>query len=182
MQRELSITWDVLHKQLVAFVSQKVKDRSTAEDIVQDVFVKVHTKLDQLREAEKVSSWIYQVTRNAVTDYFRGTARQLAPVNIDWDSNYNAFNDCVAQCLKMLITTLPEKYRVPLELTELQNKGQYEVAEQLNLTYSAARSRVQRARKLLKKKMDELYLITTDRYGNVLHCEDRIPCCCRKDC
>ena len=80
------------------------------------------------------------------------------------------------------MATLPDKYRVPLELTEIENVSQYEVAERLGITYSGARSRVQRARKLLKEKMDELYVIETDAYGNILTCVDRVPCCCKSDC
>jgi RNA polymerase sigma-70 factor (ECF subfamily) len=177
-----TITWDSLYHELVSFVYSKVKSKSTAEDIVQDVFVKVHTKSGQLKEAEKISGWIYQITRNAVADHFRNLSRTIEPVNVNWESEYQGLNDCVAHCLKVLITTLPDKYRVPLELTELEDLSQYEVAQRLNITYSGARSRVQRARKLLKEKLDELYLVKTDSYGNIIVCEDRVPCCCKRAC
>lgn len=174
------ITWDKLYSELADFVQAKIKDRATAEDIVQDVFIKVHTKSAQLKETEKISAWIYQITRNAIADHFRQNARDLAPVNMAWESSEHEFNDCVANCLKVLLGTLPEKYREPLELTELRNLSQYEVAERLNITYSGARSRVQRARKMLKAKLDELYYIKTDSYGNVILCENKTPCCNRK--
>jgi RNA polymerase sigma-70 factor, ECF subfamily len=177
-----STTWDKLHGELVKFVHVRVKDMSTAEDIVQDVFIKVHAKGSQLRQEEKISSWIYQITRNAVADHFRAMSRNVAPINIDWESSYHEFNDCVARCMSALMATLPEKYRVPLELAEIEGLSQFEVSEKLNISYSGARSRVQRARTMLKDKLDELYYIKTDRYGNVLNCENRVPCCCNRSC
>jgi RNA polymerase sigma-70 factor (ECF subfamily) len=177
-----TITWDDLFSELVAFVFSKVKDKPLAEDIVQDVFIKVHTKSNQLKEVDKISGWIYQITRNAIADHFRSNSKNIKPIDVNWDSDFNEFNDCVARCLGILITKLPEKYRIPLELTEVGNLSQLEVAERLNITYSGARSRVQRARKLLKEKIDELYLIKTDSYGNVIVCENRDSCCCRRDC
>ena len=177
-----SVTWDTLHNELVTFVQAKVKDKATAKDIVQDVFIKVHTRSTQLKEADKITSWIYQITRNAVADHYRKANKALDPVNVDWESNDHEFNDCVSHCLRVLMTTLPEKYRTPLELSEIENVPQHELAERLNISYSGARSRVQRARKMLKEKLDELYYIKTDSYGNVIACEDRVPCCCNKKC
>jgi RNA polymerase sigma-70 factor (ECF subfamily) len=182
MTQATTITWGSLYTKLVSFVNSKVKDRPTAEDIVQDVFVKVHTKSGQLRDTEKITGWIYQITRNTVADHFRNNGRNLEPVNLQWESDHHEFNDCVAHCLQVLMNTLPEKYRVPLELTEIENLSQYEVAQRLNLTYSGARSRVQRARKILKEKLHELYRVETDSYGNVILCENRGPCTCQKSC
>ena len=182
MQELPLLTWDSLYGELVTFVRSKVKDRATAEDIVQDVFIKVHTKSSQLKEAEKISGWIYQITRNAVADHFRAQSKNLEPANVDWESSHHEFNECVAYCLNVLMGSLPEKYRLPLQLAEVDNLSQYEIAERLNISYSGARSRVQRARRMLKEKLDELYLIKTDSYGNVLVCEDRNPCCCTRKC
>lgn len=182
MNEMLNVSWDALYSELVTFVYRKVKDRPTAEDIVQDVFIKVHTKSSLLRESEKISAWIYKITRNAVADYFRTNSRTTSPIDVNWESSYHEFNDCVAHCLKVLMSTMPDKYRIPLQLAEIENLSQYEVAEKLKITYSGARSRVQRARKMLKEKLDELYYIKTDSYGNVISCEDKGPCCCGRKC
>jgi RNA polymerase sigma-70 factor (ECF subfamily) len=181
MQEIATTTWNYLYGELVTFVVAKVKDRATAEDIVQDVFIKVHTKSGQLKEADKISAWVYQITRNAVADHFRKNARSIEPINVDWESSHHEFNDCVSHCLSVLLGTLPEKYRIPLQLAEVDNLSQYEIARRLHITHSGARSRVQRARKMLKEKLDELYYIRTDSYGNVIACEDR-RCCCTRNC
>ena len=64
-----------------------------------------------------------------------------------------------------------------LEMTELQNMSQLEVAEKLGLNYTTAKARVQRARQLLKKRMEEILIVKTDGYGNVILCRDRGHCC-----
>ena len=182
MQQSLSVTWDSLYAELLTFVQRKIKDRHTAEDIVQDVFIKVHTKSAQLKHEDKIVGWIFQITRNAVADYFRNNSKHDRDVDIDWDSSFHEFNECVSQCLKKLMHELPDMYRVPLELAEISGHSQFQIADKLNISYSGARSRIQRARRMLKEKLDDLYYIKTDRYGNIIACEDKVPCCCQKKC
>ncbi len=168
-----------LYDELKRFVYNRVKNKADAEDIVQDVFLKVQTHRDQLREPGKVTSWIYQITRHSIADHFRGRR-----VMADWlpevpdQEDYHFFNDCMGQCLTRLIATLPEPYREALILTEQRLVAQKELAHMLGLSYSGAKSRVQRARAMLRNKISSLYKITTDRYGNVIECEDRGPCGC----
>jgi RNA polymerase sigma-70 factor (ECF subfamily) len=149
-----------------------------AEDIVHDVLLKIYAKAGQLKESDKIFAWIYQITRNAVNDYFRSQSRTFDIRELDLDTDPKDFNDCVAFCLNTLIKTLPQKYREALELTEHQDLSQLELADRLNISYSGAKSRVQRARTLLKQKLHDLYHIKTDAYGNVLVCEDKLPCGC----
>jgi len=174
---KLNLNWNIFQNELKGFVYKRVKDKALTEDIVHDVFLKAQEKISQLKEQEKLAGWIYQITRNTITDHYRKKSNTINPLDIDWDSNPPNFNDCVSGCIAELIPTLPEKYRVPLELSELQDMSQLEVAEKLNLTYSAAKSRVQRARQMLKTKMDEILIIKTDGYGNVILCENRSHCC-----
>jgi RNA polymerase sigma-70 factor, ECF subfamily len=174
---EFSI-WSQTQDKLKSFVFRYTKDKTTADDIVQDVFLKVYSKLGQLKESEKITGWIFQIARNTITDYFRVRNKPIEAFELDWESESKPLNDCVSSCLHDMMRTLPEKYRQALELTELKNLPQLELAKELNISYSGAKSRVQRARQMLKEKMDEAYLIKFDSYGNVIVCEDRIPCSC----
>jgi RNA polymerase sigma-70 factor (ECF subfamily) len=80
--------------------------------------------------------------------------------------------------MKKLIVTLPEKYRQAIEWTELGDMPQRGMADRLGISVSGAKSRVQRARALLKKRLQEDLLLETDRYGNVLTCLCRCPSAC----
>lgn len=181
MKTSEGILWAKTQQELKNFVYRKVKDKALAEDIVQDVFLKVYAKLGQLKDTEKVSGWIYQITRNAITDYYRSKSKNIFIQDLDWNNDHQMLNDCVSGCLQEMLLTLPEKYREALELTELKNFSQTQLANKLNISYSGAKSRVQRARQMLKEKMDEAYRIKMDSYGNVIVCENRVPCNCNQD-
>lgn len=174
-----SMTLDKTRQELRSFIFRRVKDKAIAEDIVQDVFVKVHTRLGQLKDSEKLTGWIYQITRNTITDHFRAKSKSIELSDLDWESDRQVLNDCVSSCLGEMLITLPKKYREALELAEIENLSQTALAERLQISYSGAKSRVQRARQMLREKMDQAYLIKTDSYGNVIVCENRVPCNCQ---
>lgn len=171
------LNWNSVQNELKGFVYKRVKDKALTEDIVHDVFLKVQAKIHQLKESDKLFGWIYQITRNTITDHYRKNSKSINPKDIDWESTPPNFNDCVTNAINELIPTLPDKYRIPLEMTELQNISQLEVAEKLGLNYTTAKARVQRARQMLKEKMDEILIVKTDGYGNVTLCKDRGSCC-----
>ena len=171
------LNWNNVQTELKGFVYKRVKDKALTEDILHDVFLKVQSKIHQVKESDKLFGWIYQITRNTITDHYRKSSKSINPKDIDWESSPPNFNDCVSNAISELIPTLPEIYRVPLEMTELQNMSQIEVAEKLNLNYTTAKARVQRARQILKDKLDEILIVKTDGYGNVILCKDRGPCC-----
>ena len=172
-----TLNWRNVQNELRGFVYKRVKDKALTDDIVQDVFLKVQSKIVQLKDNEKIFGWIYQITRNTIVDHFRKNSKQIDVSDVDWESSPPNFNECVSGVISELIPTLPEKYRVPLEMTELQNRSQLEVAEALDLTYTAAKARVQRARKMLKEKIDEILIVKTDGYGNVTICKNRKASC-----
>lgn len=170
--------WVKTQKELRMFVYKKVKDKAIAEDIVQDVFLKVYKSIETLKESEKITGWIFQITRNVIIDHFRKQTRSIELHNLDWESSESNYNECVSYCLTDMLKNLPEKYREAIELTEFQNLSQTQLAERLQISYSGAKSRVQRARQLLRQKMDEAYNIQVDPYGNAIVCKDRLPCGC----
>jgi len=178
MEAFTSPNFNFFNNELKGFVYKRVKDKELAEDIVHDVYLKVQSKIGQLQHEEKITGWIYKIARNAITDHFRNKSKIIQTHDLDWESDTNALNDCVSYCLKEMLSTLPEKYRQALELTEIENHSQTDLAAKLGISYSGAKSRVQRARQLLKDKMDESYRIKMDSYGNVIACENRVPCNC----
>ena len=164
-----------------------------AEDLLQDIFLKVYLNLNDFDTDLKFSSWIYAIAHNQVISQHRKlsvraeghstnledeSARKLASnINIEKEIDNIYLKDNVTKVLY----ALPEKYREALELTEIKNLTHTELAQKLNISYSGAKSRVQRARQMLKEKMEESYHIKTDSYGNVIFCENRIPCGCNQD-
>ncbi len=73
--------WNNFSDHLFNFILQQVKSKSHASDILQDVFIKVHINRNQLKEVEKLESWLFRITRNTITDHFRKNQKQLKLTN-----------------------------------------------------------------------------------------------------
>ena len=71
MNEMMEMIWKDHHDQLLHFINKRVRDKDESEDILQDVFVKILSKIDTLKDDSKLQSWIYQITRNAITRLFQ---------------------------------------------------------------------------------------------------------------
>lgn len=137
--------------ELYRFILSRVKDSQVAKDILQEVFIKIHLNLPTLKAENKLTSWLYQITRNTITDFFRTAKPAMKmpdiPEQKSDDEHFLDFEKCVLGFVK----ELPEKYREALVKTELGSLSQKEYALELGISYSGAKSRVQRAKEELKE-------------------------------
>lgn len=78
------------------------------------------------------------------------------------------FNAEAAADLKKILASLPEKYREAIELAELRNMSQKQLSKHLGISYTGAKSRVQRGREMIKSMMTSCCAIESDRYGNII--------------
>lgn len=169
--------WNDFHKELKIFILKKVKDENIANDILQDVFIKIIDNSDKIEKATSVQNYIYAITRNATNDHFRSIARkseienELLTLNEEETQSLNAtIANC---CIRPLIKQLPEKYQAALTKTEFENISQKELAEQLNISYSGAKSRVQRGKEKLKELILGCCNFPSDSYGNLQPAESK---------
>jgi RNA polymerase sigma-70 factor, ECF subfamily len=63
--------YENLHADLRRFVARRVDDPHAVDDILQDTYLRLHTHLASVREPERLTSWVYQVTRTAIIDHYR---------------------------------------------------------------------------------------------------------------
>lgn len=63
--------WAAFHQELQRFVLRRVRQPEVVQDLMQDIFVKIHLRLATLSQAERLAAWVYQIARNTVLDYFR---------------------------------------------------------------------------------------------------------------
>ena len=158
------------HHELECFIVKKVNDRALAKDILQDVFVKIHLHLHTIQDQAKLNAWIYQLTRNTINDHYRKlkVIDEKAEIPIDITEQFIQTEKGLENCVSPFISLLPTKYQEALILTDINGMSQTQLAAQLNISYSAAKSRVQRARQKLKTLFTDCCSIHTDTYGNVL--------------
>lgn len=155
VNHNLNDVWNEFSGQIRGYLLKKVKVEDDADDLVQEIFIKIHKNLAQLEDEKKLAPWIYQIVRNSLTDYYRKRdietseldEENTASLELETDDIYSA---CVSGCLKVFIDRLPEKYKDPLVLSDLKELKQKDIAEQMNLSYSGLKSRVQRGREMIK--------------------------------
>lgn len=165
--------WEEFADPLKRFIIKRVRDEHDAEDILQDIFCKIYSNIDKLKDKEKLQAWVYQITRNAIIDYYRQCKVMIElpemPENItDVPVTGADTGHEVAQCLKSMINHLPKKYRQAIILTEFEGLTQKELGEKLGISLSGAKTRVQRARKKLKEMLLKCCRFEFDRLGNIL--------------
>ena len=176
--------WSQMHQRLLSYIRGRVDKLHDAEDILQDVFVRIHANLDNVKDTENVTAWIYQITRNVITDYYRqraASAGALARLAEQTDEHLPSLpdrgaeaeimrqaSDEFAQCLEPMLAEVPEPYRQAVTLTEIEGMTQKGAAEKLGLSISGMKSRVQRGRGKLKDVILDCCEVELDRRGGLV--------------
>jgi RNA polymerase sigma-70 factor, ECF subfamily len=180
MTATLEHIWHEFAAKLGRFIRARVADPATAEDLLQDVFVKIQKRLGQLEDPAKLEGWIYLIARNAIIDHYR-TRRETVEVPDTLPAEPEESNAEVEElkaAFRRMIYHLPEPYREAVVLTELNGLTQPALAARLGISLSGAKSRVQRGRAQLRQMLDECCTFEFDRRGKVIDCEPRrkSPC------
>ncbi|MCJ7619580.1 MAG: RNA polymerase sigma factor SigZ, partial [Anaerolineae bacterium] len=173
--------WSQFSDQLRSFIRSRVSDEQTAEDILQDVFLRIHANMGTLKDLSKLQGWIYQITRNAIIDYYR-TQRPTSelPENLV-SGDYAHEEDLIASLaadVREMAESLPEPYREAFVLTAYEGLSQKQLAERLGLSYTGAKSRVQRARQKVRDMLMICCHFEFDRRGMVIDYHQPHCCCC----
>lgn len=180
--------WKLLSSRLRGFLRQRVSDEQLAEDLLQETFLRIHRRLPQLEDRQRLTSWVFQIARNLVADHYRSQARKAGEsLSAEPTSGSNGdenLNEMVSGWLPAMIARLPESYREAVELYELQGLSQQAIAERLQISLSGAKSRVQRGREKLRSLLFECCSFVRDGRGNVIDFErnDRGACNSCDDC
>lgn len=169
--------WHALGAELRGFLRSRVPSDSDADDLLQDVFVRVYENIGSLKQAGRVESWVYQIARNAVTDYYRRRATRAADMVEEVvepqkdDGGAGNANRAVGAWLSLMIDVLPPALRDTVRMYEIEGHPQAEIASRLGISLSTAKSRVQRGRRQLEKLLRSSCELEQDRRGNVIACK-----------
>jgi RNA polymerase sigma-70 factor (ECF subfamily) len=178
-----------LHARVLGFVSRRVRSREDAEDIAQEVMLRIHRHSGELEHAERMGAWVHRIAANAIADHYRRPARRELPsgqagdvpevlVEPAWDEpDTDALRQELSRCLAPLLEHLPPIYREALELTEFEGMSQVEAAERLGLSISGMKARVQRARGQLRDLLLDCCHVELDQRRAVTEIQPRRgPC------
>ena len=177
----IEILWNQLHVRLCRFICSRLADEDDAEDILQEVFLRIHANLAYVRDMKKLESWVYQIARNSITDYYRSkrTHVELSDYPVEDEDDSLDIPVSLSPYLREVVESLPEPYREALILTEYQGVSQKELSDRLGISFSGAKSRVQRARQKVRDIMLTCCHFEFDARGLVC-CYSEKCCCCEE--
>ncbi len=154
-------------------VSRVLNDRECADDLAQEVFIRVFVHRRNYRRGSKLSTWVFTIAANLAKNEIRRRVRRRNWFSLD--ALQEVLKDSAAVLadptegrdrsmereqlqneLGKAIATIPEKYRFSLVLRDVEGLAYEEIAEVLGIPGGTVRSRINRARSMLKRKLQPL--------------------------
>ncbi|MBI3608164.1 MAG: RNA polymerase sigma factor SigZ [Nitrospirae bacterium] len=162
--------WEDYRIALRRFIQRRVSDPDLAEDLVQEVFLKIHAKIGTLNDRRRIRGWLYQIARHAIIDAYRRhrPTEDLSETWPDVAPDDVPPLEILAACVRPMIERLPAAYRDAVFLSELEGLTQQQVGHRLGISLSAAKSRVQRGREQIKAMLLGCCRLEFDRRGGLL--------------
>src|SRR5689334_2005952 len=156
---------------VVHLVSRLLNDREVSEDIAQEVFVRVHLHRKNYRTGSKFSTWLFTIAANLAKNEMRRRKRRRNWSSLDEmqetlkdaslqfaDKKSNRQEDLEREQLSGVvgdaIATLPDRYRIALVLRDIEGLAYEEIGLALKIPGGTVRSRINRARLMLKRKLE----------------------------
>ncbi len=140
-----------------------------ADDLTQEVFLKVSRALPDFQGKSSLSTWIYKVATNTVLDRLKSPAHRQAILEAqDIDSegvapmpddnplsvDQQLIREQMSECIREVVAKLPPDYRAVIALSEMEDLKNSEIADVLGISLDAAKIRLHRARTVLKKELE----------------------------
>ena len=170
----LECAWEALSDKLRRFIRARVEDDATAEDILQDTFLRLHQHLADAVEPTSVSGWLHLVARRAIVDHYRRRKNLTElPDTLVAEETTRSEEDGLCIAFRRMVDTLPEPYREAVVLTEFEGLTQVALAQRLGVSLSGAKSRVQRGRDQLRGMLEACCHFERDHQGRIMRAEPK---------
>jgi RNA polymerase sigma-70 factor (ECF subfamily) len=142
-----------------------VRDRASADDLAQEVFVKAYFALPKFHFKSEFGTWLYRIAANHIKDHLRKVSRRKEVSIEEFEDVAFVSDDQVKERERIqaedqrkkivfrVLATLPQKYRMILTLRDIRGFSYEEITRILKISPGTVDSRLHRARKLLRNKM-----------------------------
>jgi len=149
------------YKNLVySVILRMVNDREEANDLAQDVFIKIYKNLDKYYPEYKFSTWVIRISTNHVIDYRRKKKQETVPIEeVEFSLSAEESPESAyirreqKEELKKIVSDLPDMYKIPIVLYHEQGLSYQEISEIINEPLSKVKNRIFRGRRMLKESM-----------------------------
>lgn len=154
-----------------------IHNQFDASDIAQETLLKAYQNLERLKNRERFSSWLFQIAKNQCISWIRKYERSAAAVGDELANNRLVLpaapdeiliKDELHQRIMDEVSKLPEHSRRAIEMFYFDGKSYSQIQDELGITKGTLGRRLHRAKSLLKKKLQEVYLSAAILTGNSL--------------
>jgi len=158
--RAQRMLFDRFSSKMLGVCLRYAKDSEQAEDILQDGFVKVFTKLKDFKNEGSLEGWIRRVMVNTALDQIRKNTKTLGDVSVE-DVQYKIENNdhiaeqLMAEDLLKLVNSMPDGYKVVFNMFAIEGYTHREIADTLGISESTSKSQYSRARAYLRERIPE---------------------------
>jgi len=164
----LTAAWNAHHAELRNWTGRRLNNPAESEDLMQDLFLKALRQGERFCSVQNARAWLFEVARNTLADHLRVSRHTVElPDDLVAQTEEIETVDTLTACLPRVLSELSAEDREAITLCDLQGMAQAEYARQKNLTLSAAKSRIQRARQRLRDRMTTVCQVQIDVTGRV---------------
>jgi RNA polymerase sigma-70 factor, ECF subfamily len=174
-----------LHRARIGhYVRSLVRDGGEAEDVLQEVMLRAHRSIGELRDEEALSSWLFRIATHACLDHLRRRVRRPsiaegadpdaveAPAEAPDGLQATLEQREMSECVQRFLVALPDDYRAVILLTELEGLTGPEISSLLGIPLTTVKMRLHRARRLLQEELEAGCSLGCDERGVVV-CEPK---------
>ncbi len=159
-QKAQQVLFDRFAPKMLAVCIRYAKDVVQAEDVLQNAFIKVFTKLDSFNGGS-LEGWIRRIMVNTALDEIRKNKKRTQNVTIDAvefkvESNNFIVEELQAEDLMKIISCMPEGYKVVFNMFAIEGYSHKEIAEQLEISENTSKSQYSRAKAYLRAELERL--------------------------
>ena len=164
----LNSAWTDHEPELRGWLRHRLGNPSEADDILQDLFLKALRQGERFCSVQNARAWLFEVARNTLADHLRVARNTVElPDDLVAPTDETDTVDTLTACLPRVLSELSAQDREAITLCDLQGMAQADYARQKDLSLSAAKSRVQRARQRLRDRMTIACQVQIDVTGRV---------------
>ncbi|MEO5910343.1 MAG: RNA polymerase sigma factor [Pelobium sp.] len=157
-RKSQEVIYNYFSSKMLALCIRYTKNKMEAEDILQDGFIRIFTKINSYTGEGSFEGWVRRVFVNSIITAFRKAKRQVPTIDLENGEYFtsepfaNDDVDYIWHCLN----NLPENYKIPFNLFAIEGYSHQEIADMLHISPLQSRTQVCRARIILRDKVSKI--------------------------
>ena len=171
--------WSEYQAGIKAFLHSRISNPAEVDDLLQDILIKTYNNLHTIQSESSIKPWLFQIANRAIIDFYRerSKGRSLDAEDLWYEKENENIREPLSQCVEPFIKALPAESAELLTAIDLLGESQKACAEQLGISYSTLKSRVQKSRAQLKTLFEECCHFSMDHQGNLMNFDSRSNQC-----